>query len=37
MNKLSRGMMDVSDLSSGVYILQVTGEGKTFTSKLIKK
>jgi hypothetical protein len=37
MNKLNRGMMDVSDMSPGVYILQVTGEGKTFTSKLVKR
>jgi len=37
MNKLSRGMMDVSDLSPGVYILKATGVEKSFTGKFIKQ
>jgi len=37
MSKLSRGMLEVSDMSPGVYVIRASGQGKSITCKFIKK
>jgi hypothetical protein len=37
MSKLSRGMLEVSDMSPGIYVIRASGQGKSITCKFIKK